>query len=202
MKLYVIRHGTTDWNEAKRLQGNSNTRLNEKGREMVRKSAEGMKDIPFDVIYSSPLERAYETAQIIRGNRNIEIIKDDRLMEAGFGIDEGVVFEKRTPGCKLFFEDPPSYVPHETAESFESLCARTADFIDAVICPLSLEKPDATVLISGHGAMNRALMLHFLHRELKDFWAGAWSNNCSTSIYEINGNRFILLEDGKIFYEN
>ena len=54
MKVYVIRHGSTDWNAEKRLQGNSNTKLNEKGREQARKTSEALKDIDFKYIFSSP----------------------------------------------------------------------------------------------------------------------------------------------------
>ena len=202
MKVYVMRHGTTDWNEARRLQGNSNTSLNQKGIAITKRASEAMKDIPFTHIYSSPLGRAYETAEIIRRDRDIPIVKDDRLTEVGFGIDEGVTIEERTPGCKVFFEDPPSYVPAEGAESFESLIARTGDFIKNVIVPLSLKEPDATVFISGHGAMNKALALNFLKRDLKDFWAGAWQTNCSTAIYSVNGEDIKLLKDGVRFAES
>ena len=81
MDIYFLRHGETKWNTRGRIQGQKNTRLSEKGLEQARLTAEGMKDIPFDIIYSSPLERAYETAQIVRGERNIPIIRDDRLKE-------------------------------------------------------------------------------------------------------------------------
>ncbi|MCQ2519691.1 MAG: histidine phosphatase family protein [Lachnospiraceae bacterium] len=196
MKLYVLRHGTTDWNEAKRLQGNSDTELNEKGRLLAKQTAKALEDVPFSHIYSSPLSRAVETAEIVRGHRNVQIVSDRRLIEVCFGIDEGVTVEKRTPGCRLFFDDPDNYIPGEGAESIESLVARTGEFIKEVLVPLSVKEPDATVLISGHGAMNKGLMANFLKREKKNFWDGAWQKNCSISIYEIQGEEFTLLEDG------
>ena len=201
MKLYVFRHGTTDWNQLKRLQGNSNTELNEKGRELARITSEAIKDIRFDYIFSSPLDRAYETAQILRGDRDVEIVKDERLIEISFGADEGVLIEKRSPGCHWFFDDPEKYVPTDGGETLESLFARTRDFIDSVLVPLSKEHPDANVMISGHGAMNKGLAAYLCHRSKKEFWAGAWQRNCSLSIYEIDGFTFNLLEDGKIFYD-
>lgn len=240
MKVYVLRHGTTDWNEAKKLQGNSNTKLNEKGRALAAVTAKALSSVEFTHVFSSPLDRAYETAEIIMSGQNaqngestakasgkaetgkaeneiaasveelverehrkgkVEIVKDPRLMEVGFGIDEGVVMEKRTPGCRLFFEAPAEYVPAEGAESIESLLDRTGNFINEVLVPLSLSKPDAVVLISGHGAMNKALMTNFLHREVKNFWDGAWQKNCSISIYEVKGKEFTLLEDGVNYCE-
>lgn len=201
MKLYIVRHGVTDWNEAKRLQGNSDIPLNEKGRELARITAEGLKDIPFDHIFSSPLGRAVETAEIIRRDRDIPIITDERLIEMGFGIDEGVMPEKRTPGVAVFFTHPEEYVPAEDAESVEAVLARTKDFYENVLVPMSLKEQDAIVMVSGHGAMNKALMSAIEKREVKDYWAGAWQLNCSVFIYEINGHDAKLLEEGKIFYE-
>ena len=200
MKLYIMRHGTTDWNEALKLQGNSNTSLNEKGRELAVKTAEGLKDINFDYIFSSPLDRAYETATIVANGRDIDIVKDQRLIEVGFGIDEGVIPEKRSKGCGLFFTDPAHYEPAKGAESLPHLCQRAADFIDNVILPLSAKEPQATVLITGHGALNKALMVRIMNRELKDFWAGNLQKNCSVAIVEVKDNSFKLLEDGKIYY--
>lgn len=202
MLLYLLRHGTTDWNISKRLQGNSNTELNEDGRKMARETAQGLSDIEFSVIYSSPLNRALETATIVKGSRNIPIIVDERLIEVSFGIDEGVYPENRTKGCHLFFDSPAEYVPAEGAESFESLLARTKDFIEKVLVPMSVEQPNATVLVSGHGAMNKAIFTNLCHNELKDFWAGKWQKNCSINIFEINGFEYRLLEEAKTYYES
>lgn len=201
MKLYIVRHGVTDWNEAKRLQGNSDIPLNEKGRELARITAEGLKNVPFDYIYSSPLGRAVETAEIIRGKRNIPIECDNRLIEMGFGIDEGVMPESRTPGVAVFFKNPEEYVAAKGAETVEEVLARTKDFYETVLVPLSEREPEATVMVSGHGAMNKALMSALERREIKDYWAGAWQLNCSVFIYELNGYDVKLLEEGKIFYE-
>ena len=57
MRLYIIRHGETDWNTAGRLQGQTDTRLNENGIRLAGITAEGMKDIPFDLCITSPLKK-------------------------------------------------------------------------------------------------------------------------------------------------
>ena len=75
------------------------------GRKLAQKTADGLKNIKFDYIFSSPLERAYETACIIKGDRDIEIVKDERLIEVGFGLYEGTVVDERK-GSFAFF---PSY---------------------------------------------------------------------------------------------
>lgn len=201
MRLYVFRHGTTDWNEAWRLQGNSNTSLNDKGRDLARRTAKAIENIHFDYIFSSPLDRAYETACILKGSRDIEVVKDERLIEIGFGPDEGITPKERSEGCHWFFDDPAKYVPIEGAESIGHLKERTADFVYSVLVPLSKREPDATVMISGHGAMNKGLALTLCHRPIEKFWEGALQKNCSCAVYEINGDTFNLLEDGKKFFE-
>ena len=60
MKLYLIRHGVTDQNKKRCLQGRSDIELNEQGRELARITAEGLRDVNFDLIFTSPLKRAYE----------------------------------------------------------------------------------------------------------------------------------------------
>ena len=60
--LYIMRHGKTDWNELRKLQGRTDIELNEEGREMARKASKEYKDVHFDVCFCSPLKRAKETA--------------------------------------------------------------------------------------------------------------------------------------------
>ena len=89
MKIYFVRHGETEWNKQKRIQGRVDIPLDEFGRMLARKTATGLAEIPFDVCYSSPLSRAKETATIILEGRDIPIIEDDRIIEMAFGEYEG-----------------------------------------------------------------------------------------------------------------
>ena len=76
MDIYLIRHGETDWNKTKRLQGVTDIPLNACGIELAEKTAEGLKNVPFDRIYTSPLIRAKKTAEIIRGDRPVELVEN------------------------------------------------------------------------------------------------------------------------------
>ena len=199
MELYIIRHGETDWNKEKRLQGRSDTELNEYGIELAEITAEALKDVKFDRIYSSPLKRAYKTAQIIKMDRNVEIQTDDRLIEICFGDIEGIPMSERPPEFANFFEAPEKYVPANGGESYESLVERAKDFIYNEIVPLS--NSCERVLIVAHGALNKALMLNLNHQEIKDIWNGIFQRNCCVNIYEIDGTDFTLIQNGIIFYE-
>ena len=86
--LYIMRHGRTDWNVRHKLQGRTDIPLNDEGRMMAVEAGKRYVDIHFDVCYSSPLERAKETAEIFLKGRNVPVFTDDRLVEMGFGVYE------------------------------------------------------------------------------------------------------------------
>ena len=75
MKLYLVRHGETDWNKVKKIQGQVDIPLNQFGKRLAEETAEGMKEIPFDLCITSPLSRARQTAEIVLGGRKVPIIE-------------------------------------------------------------------------------------------------------------------------------
>lgn len=89
MKLYVMRHGTTVWNEKDITQGRSNNRLSKNGKLLTKSVAEKYKNTNFDVIICSPLMRAVQTANIMNKYHNVKVIKDEYLTEIDQGIFTG-----------------------------------------------------------------------------------------------------------------
>lgn len=87
--LYLVRHGETEWNVQKINQGQSESSLTEKGIEQAKETAEKLKDIKFDAIFSSDLSRAYKTAEIIKLDRGIVIQTSKLLRERAHGSFEG-----------------------------------------------------------------------------------------------------------------
>ena len=201
MKVYNVRHGETDWNKDRRLQGRSDIELNEYGIKLAEFTRDGLKDIKFDYIFSSPLKRAYKTAEIIRGDRNIPIVTDDRIMEMSFGENEGIPAAEMPPDFQLFFDSPLDYVPAKGGETYKELCARARDFFVSVLQPLSLKDPDANVLLVAHGAFNKALLVHMGPRDLKDIWK-VFPKNCSVNIYDVNGDSVHIYKEDVIFYSS
>ena len=178
------------------------TPLAKEGILQAQKTSEGMKEIPFDCIFSSPLKRAYMTAQIIRGDREIPLIRDNRLKEMSFGIYEGrrlAGFNK--PGrvrAMRFRNDPVRYRPPKHGETFEELIARTSGFIREEILPL--EGKMDTILITAHGAAVRSIILALTGRELKDFWNTPFGKNCSTALFECENGQMKMIYENKIYY--
>lgn len=203
MKIYVMRHGQTDWNVVKRLQGRSDTELNENGRELARKTGEALLPIPFTAAFSSPLKRAKETAVLALGGRDIPVIEDERLIEISFGVYEGLCsakdhYEIPDANFSYFFTAPDQYRVPEGGESFAELHKRTADFLRDITTRPELE--EETVLVATHGAAGRALLNALRTFELKDFWNGGVSKNCSVAILESCHGKVRLLEENRIFY--
>lgn len=176
--LYIMRHGTTDWNIEHRLQGRTDIPLNDDGRLMAENAAEIYEDVHFDVCYCSPLIRARETAEIFLNGRNIPIVTDERLIEMGFGIYEGTenYFKNSESPINIIFREPQSYkIPFEGAESFEELYSRTGEFIKEIVLP-ELEK-GKDILIVGHGMMNLSIVCQVKDIPIERFW-NAGIENC------------------------
>lgn len=206
MNIYITRHGETDWNTLWKLQGRSDTELNEKGREQAALTCKGFLDagITFDRVYSSPLKRAFQTAVLMTGKKESDIIKDNRIIEFCFGKAEGKTPEQRKndPDLKdfhYFFEEPELYEAKEDAESFESSLARTADFWEKEINPLENNPEIKNILIVTHGGTMQSLLLHIDGRQLKDFWKVKMSN-CTVNKITLEKGMFKMEYTGKIFY--
>lgn len=175
--LYIIRHGKTDWNARRKIQGRTEISLNEEGREMARIAREEYKDVHFDICFSSPMLRALETAEILMEGRDIPIVTDDRLVEMCFGNYEGFERSFDFPDCpiNLIFKDPENYKESiEGSETFEELFARTGSFLEEKVYP-ELEK-GKDILIVGHGAMNSGIVCQVKKKEIRDFWSDGIEN--------------------------
>jgi alpha-ribazole phosphatase len=94
LHLSLVRHGQTEWNAQQRYQGHSDLPLNQAGLEQARQLAGRLQALQIDLVFSSDLRRALQTAEILIGSRQIEIRPDPRLREMNFGMLEGHTFEE------------------------------------------------------------------------------------------------------------
>lgn len=151
--LLLARHGETDWNRDGRFQGHADTPLNERGREQARELADQLDGI--DVVYSSDLARARETAEIIAGRLGLEVRVDERLRERGFGGWEGLTADeigsRDTDGYRRWRSGDGAGA--EDAEAHEALASRVQDFLEDVI----RRHPREDVLVIAHGGSVRVI---------------------------------------------
>ena len=203
MELYMVRHGQTDFNKNKRLQGVIDIPLNEYGIELAEKTAEGLKDVPFDVIYSSPLSRAFQTAEIIRGDRPVEIIPTDSLLELSFGEYEGLIckgehYNLPDPDFMKFFDNMEEYHVPPKGETIEHLVKRTSSFVLGLMNDPA--NADKTILLSSHGAAIRGLLTGIWPYANGGTWSGIVHKNCGVTCLHVENGRFNLVFENRIYY--
>lgn len=152
MKLYMIRHGETDWNRSGKVQGLTDIELNAKGIEQANQMKNMLKDVEFDICFCSPLKRARKTAEIIANDKcNVNV--DDLLIERSFGKYEGKnLKEENIDIVKLWsFNDDYNYCG---VEPMEDLLNRADMFIKKI---KSEYKECSNVLIVSHGGFIKGL---------------------------------------------
>ncbi len=181
MKIYIVRHGQTEWNNQKRIQGRANTPLDEIGKSQAFETKNKLSSIDIDLIICSPLERAKQTAEIINNDRNIEIIYDDRIIERSFGKIEG-----HPIGNYDFneFWDYDKNIKYEDIETMHELFNRVFGFIKEIISKYR----DKNVLIVSHGGVGLPFYCFFNNNIPKGslFEAGLQLKNCEVKKYQIN----------------
>lgn len=127
MNIYVMRHGTTVWNEKGITQGRRNNRLSAKGIALTETMAREYRNVKIDVIFTSPLMRTMQTSNIMNKYQKAKIVKDERLVEIEQGIFTGKSkFGLTDDQIKLKYARDKSC----KMESYESAYNRAQDFIN------------------------------------------------------------------------
>lgn len=203
MKLYVLRHGKTSWNALRKVQGAADIPLAKEGIALAEKVGENLKDVPFDLCFTSPLLRARQTAMLVLGRRaeQIPVISDKRIQEIDFGVLEGTQFKDEEGNVisremEVFFKDPQNFVRPENGENISDILKRTREFWEEKINDPSLQ--DKTILIASHGCAVRALLQN-IYQDPDDFWHGCVPPNCSISLVEVVDGKAVLLEEDKVY---
>ena len=154
MKIYFVRHGKTEWNKLKKMQGVADIPLNEEGIEQAYKTKELISSIKFDCAICSPLTRTKQTLDIILEGRDIPAIYDERIIERNYG-----EFEGTTKNVDFDYNEFWNYtknVKYEKAENIRDFFKRVYDFLD----DLKTKKYEK-ILIVSHGGVSRPLDCYF-----------------------------------------
>ncbi|WP_010529210.1 histidine phosphatase family protein [Lentibacillus jeotgali] len=148
-KIGFVRHGVTQWNKEGRAQGTSDIPLDEEGLGQARLLAERLEFGEWDVVYSSDLLRAKQTAEILNAKLGTQLYLDSRLRERNCGLAEGTTEEERVqrwgPGWREL---------DMQFESYDSIISRG----DALIDEISEKHMDQNVLIVSHGAFIKVVL--------------------------------------------
>ena len=136
MKIYYVRHGQTDWNLERKMQGGGTEKaLNETGIKQAQETREELENIKYDIVICSPMHRAMQTAEIINKGKNVQVTTDE--------------IEKRIWDYDLNYQIPEG----ENLHDFEK---RILEFLKE----MKQKYSDKTVLIVAHGGVAKVLKTH------------------------------------------
>jgi uncharacterized phosphatase len=142
----MIRHGETDWNAIGKLQGRTDIPLNKTGIQQAEECSEFLKSSHWDVIITSPLKRAKQTAKIINNNLHVPVIEMEEFLERDYGDAEGMAYEERTS------KFPDNKYPNQ--EERTSLNKRIIEGIEKI----NQKYEDNKILLIAHGAVINSIL--------------------------------------------
>ena len=196
-KIYLTRHGETEWNRQLKFQGHKNSDLTDKGILAAELLADRIEEIDIDHIVSSPLMRAYNTAEIVRGNKDVEIVTHIGFKEINLGDFEGMSYvniKKQQPTLLANIEKDPFINRYPNGENLQEFYKRVVKALMEVIDKYR----NKTILIVAHGGTIKCIEAHIRGFKLSSDWMGNVVKNCSLSCVEVNENN----EISEVFYND
>ena len=196
-KIYFTRHGETVWNRQFRFQGHKDSELTDKGVLAAELLADRIEEIELDYIISSPLMRAYSTAEILKGKKDVEIIRHNGLKEINLGVFEGMSYEdikKEHPKLLDLIESDPINNRYPNGENLREFYNRVVDAFKEII----ENYRNKTTLIVAHGGTIKCIEAYIRKFKLNSDWIGNVVKNCSLSYIEVDEHNEIK----EIFYND
>ena len=188
-RIFLIRHGETEWNKLGRLQGNSDVKLSPEGIRQAQLMAEKTPFLPVDAVYSSDLQRAVNTAKILAGRFNLPVTTKPGLRETNFGEWEGKVISKlleEFPDAFGNFFIKPDKLHPPNGETFLQCQARVMNALDEIIA----EHENQNVIVVSHGAAIRLAICAALDIRIRKMW----------SISQFNTALNVLIAEDGLFF--
>lgn len=192
--IYLVRHGQTVNNQKKLLSGRAESELNGEGRAQAAAVGKYFAEngIRFDRVYSSPLSRAVETAQLIAGN-TVPVKTDERLLEMDYGPYEGMSLENLAPEVVYFFQDFVNHPEPEGMESLDAVVRRLGDFLETELapgarCPVS---GGENILISTHAIAMKGALEYLTPESRGSYWS-KYIGNCAVYVTDLLPDGFTV----------
>ncbi|MGI6177787.1 MAG: histidine phosphatase family protein [Eubacterium sp.] len=188
MKIWLIRHGQTDYNNRHLMQGRSDIPLNATGIEQAEAARARIGDVHFDAVYASPLVRTQQTAEIVGAVKREDIIIDERIIEVDMGPYEKKNYYLLGPRMGLYWALPEVFPVPRGVETRAEMRERASSFLS------ELEKKNySNVLVASHGGILRALNGYLCDRRDGFVWRPKMKN-CEIRVYESEGGRHELTD--------
>jgi broad specificity phosphatase PhoE len=170
MRLFVVRHGATEWSHARRFAGWRDIPLSDEGRRQCEAVAHALAPNPAAAVWASPLERARASAAIVAKPHRLEIRLDDAFREMGFGQWEGLTRDEVAARFPREWRVWSASPPHFAAPDGETLAA-VAERVGAGLDALRNEHDGQTVILVTHAIVTRLIVLAALGLGPDRLWA-------------------------------
>lgn len=189
--FYIVRHGETDWNIVRRIQGHTDNDINKTGELQAAKAAHNLSGIHIDLVYSSDLLRARRTAEIIVAERKLAVHTTQALRERLYGEFEGKLYDEVDAFYQKIMRAADTNEEKQVrrehgVEGDDEMMGRLITFIREV----AVANPGKTVLMVSHGGIMRALLVHL----------GCYDKATATRVKIQNTGHIKLESDGVDFF--
>jgi broad specificity phosphatase PhoE len=184
LRILLARHGETDWNRERRVLGWSKITLNENGIRQARQLAGWLSAFKIGRVYSSPLPRTFQTAEILCSGLGVEPVADPHFTEANIGDWEGHYWKDLAGDpIRLQYYDNPETARPPGGETSSEVRARAVSGIEAI----RRIAPDGTILIVTHADLVRCVLSHYLDIDFKTV-RKFWIDHAALSSLSLDGD--------------
>lgn len=189
-KIYLIRHGESQWNVIRKIQGQKDISLTDKGVEQAKLIGDRLTKEKIDKIYSSDLERAYNTAKIIGNKIGINPIPKEDFREINFGVWEGLSNDKMMAEYYdevYLWRKEPEKLKIEGGETLQEVQIRAMKCLEKIVDTSN----DESILIVSHGVTLKTIILGLLDMDLM-YFKNLTINNVGLTIVEFREYNKVL----------
>lgn len=186
--LHITRHGQTEWNLEKRMQGWLDSPLTEIGEKSAIALGKRLESIPFQAVYTSPSGRTMETTKLICQKRKIPIISAEQLKEINAGEWQGLTADEIQAifptQYKMYYEDAANYYSQQ-GENFHEVLQRSLSLISTI---QKNYKEDEHVLLVTHAVVKKLLICHFKKQTIDHVWQPPFIHGTSLTIIHLKND--------------
>jgi len=196
-EIILIRHGETEWNVQQVFRGRIDIELNETGLKQAELLAEYLGGVNIDAVYSSPLKRAFKTAEMIANHHKLEVEVAPGLIDFDFGKWQGLSLQKVKNKYKELYDqwlENPHLIRMPDGESLDEVRKRTLRVVGEVV-----SKHEGAVVLVSHRVVNKVLICALLGLDNSHFW-NIRQDTCGTTTFAYENGRFILTKHNDTSY--
>ena len=185
MEVLLIRHGETEWNRELVFRGRADMPLSERGHEQARLLGEHLAGVKIDAVYSSPLQRAVQTAQPVADGQKIDVVTGEAIVDVDFGKWTGLsrdeVKDKYPESFRKWHSDPLDMI-FDSGDSMTQVAKRSREYLNGLVTG-----DYQRVAVVTHRVIIKMLLVSILEARGKAFWSLQF-DTCSISAIEGTGN--------------